>query len=69
MPNITAPMGLPAPAATQPMTALQKAGHWLAHRAGRYDGKPEMWWEGPKLMIGLRCGDCGKLFDVKNMRP
>lgn len=38
--------------------------HWLAHKLGWNTGTIEVFWQGPRLMVGFRCDGCGNLSGV-----
>jgi hypothetical protein len=38
--------------------------HALMHRFGWFSGRIETWWDGDRLLVGLRCGNCGEVCGV-----
>lgn len=47
---------------------MRRALHWLAHRFGWNTGEVEVFWRGPRLMVGFRCHGCGALSGVHESR-
>lgn len=39
------------------MRLVHRISHWLGWNTGTI----ETWWEGERLMVGFKCGGCGKL--------